>query len=245
MFQNARMRVEQAWRHARDLDSGLASFFQSNKARCTFREDNTSGKIIVDIEPPEPPADWSMIVGDAFHCLRTALDHAVFEIVAPKRSNLSATAFPFAVDTATLTRRNRAYRLIERANRNAAHTIRDTINPTAHGDRILWFLNEIDNIDRHRKLLTTASAVIVLLPTVVDRDGNAFRNLAAGGTKVSRRMSIPVGPIGSRILGLPVFSPQIVLGEEGEFEGRSVQKAIVECADRVCEVLNILEAACA
>jgi hypothetical protein len=244
MFQNARMKVERAQRHVADLESDLASFFENNKVRCTFREDRVARKIVLDMDPPEPPAEWSMIVGDAFHCLRSALDHAAFDIVAPKGAAARATAFPFAIDKATLTKKNRAYRLIEKANKKAARVIRDTIKPTADGDRMLWFLHQIDNVDRHRKLITTACAVITLLPTLVDPTGNAFRNQAAGGMRVNKKLTVAVGPIGSRILGLPVFSPQLIFGEDGEFEGRSVQKAIAEGVDRVNYVLNVLEAAC-
>jgi len=242
MFENARLKVEQARRHANDIETRLASFFENNKIKCTFREDQRARTIILDLEPPQPLPDFSMDVADAFRCLRTALDHAAFEIVVPKGVHVAATAFPFAADTLTLVKRNRAYRLIEKANRKAARLIRATINPTRTGDQILWFLNEIDKADKHRKLITTVSAVVVLLPTVVDSTGKASRSPAADGLKVNKKLSVTVGPIGSRILGLPVFSPQIVLGEDSLFGDRPVQKAIVACAERVEQVVTMFEA---
>jgi hypothetical protein len=243
MFENARMKVEQARRHANDIEIRLASFFEDNKVKCTFREDQRARTIVLDLEPPQPLPDFSMSVADAFRCLRTALDHAAFDIVAPKGVNVAATAFPFATDRVTLVKRNRAYRLIEKVNRKVARLIRDTINPTRAGDQILWFLNEIDKADKHRKLITTVSAVVVLLPAVVDSSGKASRSPATDGLNVNKKISVTIGPIGSRILGLPVFSSQIVLGENGLFEGRPVQKAIVACAERVEQVVTILETA--
>lgn len=81
MFHSAKLKIERANHHINDLERQLGTFSWENLNRCsTCREPNKLD--IIFVVAPIPPA-FAMIIGDAVHNLRTALDHLMWEIVGP------------------------------------------------------------------------------------------------------------------------------------------------------------------
>jgi hypothetical protein len=100
----------------------------------------------------------SLFIGDCLHNLRSAFDHLAWQLVeasggVPNKD----TFFPIC---------NRSEQFapaigkgeIEKIRDGAKNLIRD-IQPCHGGNELLWIIHELNRIDKHRYLLTTASAI--------------------------------------------------------------------------------------
>jgi hypothetical protein len=118
---------------------------------------------------PDPGPRLSLLIGDCVHNARSALDHLVFALAdatAPKSgvqrtdSEQRDSMFPICLcqsgNFSVFTKQ------VQRGRLNhippAAEAIIHGLQPTAANDS-LWILNELENIDKHRRLaLTTVTA---------------------------------------------------------------------------------------
>lgn len=116
---------------------------------------------------PEPPTELGLILGDAIHNIRTALDHTVWALVEsnpnrPADAPGSFTMFPIC-DTARGYKVQLSKRRVDGVIPNAAAII-DKAQPYHRRDagrdyrrHPLWVLNALENIDKHRRLTLTAN----------------------------------------------------------------------------------------
>jgi hypothetical protein len=147
------------------------------------RRPNEATKMIdLVVRLGEPDPQISLLFGDAVHNMRSALDHLVYELVASNQDRPAGvpnhkTMFPIC-DTRTrfqtqAHRRGRitgvpvdACAVIERAQpfhrREAGQDHR--VHP-------LWVLNQLDNIDKHRRLTLTAGMPLGHQATITRADG--------------------------------------------------------------------------
>ena len=121
-----------------------------------YKQDNNAGRIHVSVHLPNGvPEDFGRIIAGAFHELRSAFDNLVYQLVlANGGTPTKQTAFPV---------------LWEKPDREFAATtkgqlvgVSDTARaaierlqpfnewPERPKDTILWLINELNNIDKHR-----------------------------------------------------------------------------------------------
>ena len=82
IFQDARLKIERANHHIRDLEGQLRTYADSRPHTLTFEEDPISKRFNIRVNfPDEPPPDMALAIGDAIHNLRTALDYMTWEMV--------------------------------------------------------------------------------------------------------------------------------------------------------------------
>jgi hypothetical protein len=81
-LESAFLKVERAEKHIRDLEGELEAFIARKPHRFIVKNDVKTGQPIIQIRiVEEPPKIFSVIIGDAVHNLRSALDHMVWELV--------------------------------------------------------------------------------------------------------------------------------------------------------------------
>ena len=117
----------------------------------------------VDGQPPDLPDHWSGLIGDFIHNLRSALDHLAYQLVLLNGNQPNHSSFP----------------IMEREFRYVDGVAQPTISLVGVSDAVLeeikavqpygaphgisrsplWWLKELDNIDKHRHLLLYASVV--------------------------------------------------------------------------------------
>lgn len=102
--------------------------------------------------------DIALIVGDGIHNLRSALDHAWFELIGkllPDRIN-KHTKFPIRN---TIEELNAAFKShsIDTVHPGLSEFVRDDIKPYLTGNDMLVFLHDLDIIDKHRFLIPHAN----------------------------------------------------------------------------------------
>jgi hypothetical protein len=118
--------------------------------------DNETGEKVCRVnEVPVLPDTFSLIMGDALHNLRSTLDYLVCELVRVQGNEpTTQTAFPI-FDNQELYQKGKARRT--KGMSTVAVEAIDRIEPWRDGEgHMLWRLHKLNNIDKHRILLTMA-----------------------------------------------------------------------------------------
>ena len=176
-------KLHRAEKHLK-IASGLVRWFARNK--CSVRreintETNTvDGYAIMD----SPPTRIAMILGDAIHNMRSALDHAVYELVIsnpdpnkPTGVPNDKTMFPICDTRPGFLRQVNELGRIKGVPDDACKII-GSAQPLNlrergldHRANPLWILNKLENIDKHRRFTVVAGAVIGHVAKVTRADG--------------------------------------------------------------------------
>jgi hypothetical protein len=152
-----RVRIERAKRHIAELNTAIGSFFNSQPYEVTNKRDPDTKRLIYYLLRVEnTPAELSVIVGDALHNLRSALDHLMLLITLangqPPGDNLY---FPVSDSVAKHAKKQKD--LLAKIGSTAAIQM-DGIKPYKGGNDDLWRLHKLNNIHKHRLLVTVGSA---------------------------------------------------------------------------------------
>jgi hypothetical protein len=156
-----RLKIERAKKHVRDLDSCIKSFLAKKPYTLAAKphpiaEIRHTTLYVAHVDPV--PDDISLIVGDAIHNLRSALDYLMWQLVeagggVPDRN----IYFPIA-ETAQQYQSAIGNREIQKITPNALHII-SSVQPYQTLDQTLWLLHQLDIIDKHRLLLTVTASM--------------------------------------------------------------------------------------
>jgi len=117
----------------------------------------TNGKKWVVRVREEVPADFSAIVGDVIHNLRTSLDLLACELVRANGRSDNGVYFPFAESAADLPRMIRK-RHMNRAKPEVVALIEES-QPYIGGNRALRAIHDLDIMDKHQALIPTLDMV--------------------------------------------------------------------------------------
>jgi hypothetical protein len=117
-----------------------------------------AGEFVFKITAVNPiPPDIEVMVGDILFNLRSALDHAAFYFASIQvpRPPAKSTYFPIR-DSATKYTAPDTARLVQALGQHFKSVV-DAVKPYKGGNDALWMLHSLNNIDKHRLLLTVAS----------------------------------------------------------------------------------------
>lgn len=153
-------KFEQGSKHLNSLDLALAPFGDPNAYVVVRESDRVAGQQVwrLDSDVPEIPIDPSLLLGDALHCFRSALDHLIWQLVlvngeAPGRSN----AFPISQ---TQDKYEASNTRMLRGVSPSAKALIDGFQPWQRGYHGLWALQELNNTDKHRHLYLAVVSVL-------------------------------------------------------------------------------------
>lgn len=152
-----RIKIERAKEHFRDLEVEVRSFLMTNPYIVGTKHDPQTRKLIYYLlSIREPPLRMSTIAGDLIHNLRSALDHLAYNLVIVGGGTPSTqTYFPIFDDAA---RYKTGCRGKVTGMRPDAIKAIDAIKPYGGGNDTLWRLHKLNNVDKHRLLITVGSA---------------------------------------------------------------------------------------
>lgn len=225
-FRNAQLKIQRAKEHISDINRLVESFLDLDFYSVTIQVDTESGTNSLFVRIKETiPDDIALVIGDAIHNLRAALDLAVSEIVARAGGRVSDAYFPFNRDREGLQNSSK-YGLINKSAPKAARLIADTIQPYETGDRALWCLHQMDILDKHRLIIPTAQVSEITILEAEDDRQNTIRGLTvrlsgAGGI-VPFRTS---GKLQVKRYGKPKIA--ILFGPETPVSGQKVLETVV------------------
>jgi len=128
-------KIERSKQHTRDFEIALKAFRDTNPYGFRIDDDLQTGDKIHRIAiRSQTPDSLSLIVGDAVHNLRSALDHLVWQLVeANGQKPTDRTMFPISKDAATY--KTAKIRKIQGISA-AAENLIDTIKPYNGGTTI-------------------------------------------------------------------------------------------------------------
>jgi len=154
-LEGCRLKVIAAAEHMHRFEDAVDGFFESHLKIATINGETNSQrtKYLFRIERvrPHPVREWGIILGDAIHCYRSALDQLAYTF-AKEPSN--ATAFPICVtEKAWVTDAPRRYWSISPALMKLIDRVQPYhgSDPTAHP---LTVLGALSNLDKHRGIPT-------------------------------------------------------------------------------------------
>jgi hypothetical protein len=158
-IEHIRFKIERAIKHFGDLEAEIKFFFDAVPyAVGTKRNPDTRQLIYYMVRVRETPLAISMIVGDLLQNLRSTLDHLAYQLFLVGTGGGvpgDHIYFPIADDLA----RYEASKLRRvQGMRPEAITAIDTVKPYKGGNDNLWQLHKLNNIDKHRFLITVGSA---------------------------------------------------------------------------------------
>jgi hypothetical protein len=148
-------KLERAEQHIHDLQDKWTTF-RNDAYGVAFKDDESTGQRVHYLARAwDPDNSFSLIIGDAVHDLRSALDHLAYHVmsVSPgvNDKQLKKTGFPIAENSGKYQTELRPRIVGMRA--DAVQAI-DDIEPYGGGaGEIFWHLHSLDIIDKHKLLI--------------------------------------------------------------------------------------------
>lgn len=151
------VKVERAKEHLAQLDFAVRAFLETNPYTVGTKNDPQTRKLIYYVTEIKPvPQRIAAIAGDILQNLRSALDHLAHQLVLANRGKPTVdTCFPVFDDAAKY--KAGVQRKIQGMSDAAIRAI-DAIKPYEGGNDTLWKIHKLNNIDKHRLVLTVGSA---------------------------------------------------------------------------------------
>lgn len=249
-------KLDRARKHADDLDCEIGDYWSAQSCELVPVADDSAEVSRVRVTHLSPmPDSISMVAGDAAHNIRSALDHFAWAAVAPSARS-TRTAFPIG-SAASAGNPGAWRRQVEQQLAGASRELISAVvsmQPWTGGqDEFLWAVHELDRVDKHRLLLSTAVAL-----ARINLHGDSYELATAkkfsgwdpGGP-------LPVEPVDwtaieeNAILALPLTSPDlggtettltfnVVLGEPELLRTSAAPVALKMLADSVEKTIRRL-----
>lgn len=152
------LKIKRAKEHAAQLDEHLQAFLATSPYKVEVRRDHLMRPVYFLASVESVPDVIALVAGDALQNLMAALDHLAYQLVCKDSNDQppcpSRIYFPFADDKATYDGR-KAGKMAGAGPATIAAI--DMLQPYKGGDDLLWSLYRLNNIEKHRLLLTVGS----------------------------------------------------------------------------------------
>lgn len=158
-----REKIERAKKHIGDLDNERASFLALNPYLVTpeyYAEYNATAYFLD--ECPPIPNSIALMAGDAIHNLRSALDHLFFQLIEANGKTPiieDYPGFPILKSKERFDKYVAANCAQKKGTSGKAENLIQATKAYQGGNDTLWSLQELDNIDKHRLLITAVFAI--------------------------------------------------------------------------------------
>jgi hypothetical protein len=163
-LESAWLKIDRANQHANALDAAIQRWLDGRPYRLSLNTDGETGEQVCCIHVVRtPPLEWSVVIGEAIHGLRTALDHAVYALSGLEGKPPGGTEFPIFKDEPMFRNTNRSGGLWKiRGLGDAAREVVESVQPFHHSGKepdrhLLWVLHQLSNADKHRSLNLTSA----------------------------------------------------------------------------------------
>jgi hypothetical protein len=238
IFEEARLKLLRGQEHLDALESEFIRFRDSNPYTVVheYDEQQRENRLRLFVTPP-PQRRWGLILGDAVHNARTALDYITWILAGSDPADRS-TLFPIYDD---LSKFNSALWRLERLHPNAIITyirsFQPYMRPNSHYN-VLWFLQELDARDKH-KLITmievgTAGARFTI------NDGDVIIPYAAIEERITHNtiLAIKAGPSDPQMnvefdFSFRVLFERGIISNTDDFDVRI-------CLNKIFEQINVV-----
>jgi hypothetical protein len=238
-------RIERAKKHILDLEEAWNAFSQEGAYTILFKDDPQKKERSYYLAAVKNfPLDFPLIIGDAIHNLRSALDHLAHLLMSVGTASpgpFPHVYFPISEDASKYKADSR--RKVQGMRQDAIEAI-DAIEPYGGGaGEALYQLHCLNNIDKHRLLLTVWSYLQAhtLLPSQRAKVTERYIGSYPGGTPPDLRHVLIAPTVkhfplkeGDVLLTIPHSEMEatmqlrldIAFGEPKIIEGKSVFESV-------------------
>ncbi len=175
------LKTERAKTHLDDL-LGEVDAWSNSQPWSLNRNDNISAGIYrLEIDYKDVPAKIYLILGDLLYCLRASLDQLVYQLASLTTSQPEKTQFPI-FDTFS----PKKFKKCTNGIPARAAEIIDAFQPYNLGGKsnLLWKLNELGNLDKHRRIPLFGKASTINFPDAPESIHELIKFAEEGGVFV-------------------------------------------------------------
>jgi hypothetical protein len=167
---SVRYKIKRAKHHVKELESALVAFRETCPYETGAKKDPETGYVIhyaVRVDDPGP--EVAGLAGEAIHQLRSALDHLAAQLVRSHSPRMDIDKVSFPISDEPKEGKAVPDTRVKGMSDEAIKAI-DAIEPWKGGaGRDLWVLHKLNNIDKHRMLVTVVSDVTAIDHTQIFR----------------------------------------------------------------------------
>lgn len=237
-----RLKVERALTHmdelvrlTKPLSSDLYEIRAENRA-VPPRAKPTLFEIVYTPKKPIPET-LAVVIGDAIHNLRAALDHLASGIVRTRRP-LAHVYFPMPKVREEL-HKSKDLKLIESALPGSKHLLLDKVRPEQGAEDDLWLFGKMDNDDKHNLIIPTVT--IASIENLSANSENTHLHSMAFKNDAGRRFTLYASDRRIEIASRPVTYVDMTFGVSTPFDGLPVLRTLLDIARLVCMTVDSFE----
>jgi hypothetical protein len=245
MFEGARSKVKWADKHIEHFNGVLNAFLKTNFYVFDIEYYGPGDHGVILKLTRDAPCELPLILGDAIHNLRSALDLAYVELI----TRVGSKPTKWTTLRVWENRKKLVDSLSERVLKGAPDVIAvlaDTIKAYQGGDRVLSALNSLDISDKHILLIPVfaVTAVTGLSCDVVFEGGGRFsmENCNAGVQqgRILRMVNLPPGgKFELKSKGQPTI--QVQFGNGTGLEGQPIVPTLTQFSQLVAGIIQVFE----
>lgn len=241
-FSDARLKVERANSHISDLESQATHFFSRYPYGIRQEADFETERYGYYVTQRRPaPRQFALIVGDAIHNLRAALDYLISAVASAQGKTIKDTHFPFPRTADDL--EERLKKDVRKAGPVAMQIVRD-LHPYPGGNAALRAIHDLDLIDKHRLVVPVASAMEVTISTGL-WNGRPRVDVTGSLYSLDEETQFIPSPAGYET-DTPTnmsFAGQIVFARNGPLGGERCISALHDLSETVSDIIGKFEEA--
>lgn len=244
MFEASKLKIKRANKHISEFDGLIREFIKTDFCSFGIQKDSAGRNFLKFKMTKEPPCELPLILGDAVHNLRAALDIAYVELITNiGKEPTSWTTFRVWDDRDKLIK-TLSEGILKGAD-DIVSMLADKVCAYAGGDALLCALDSLDIDDKHRLLVPIFN--IVKLHNV-----NAIIRAPGGGTMVMSNCTLGVGNGGVlNVIGMPAGDVDfqgngnpafgIFFGDGTSLKGQPIIPTLTQFGQLVGGILEIFE----
>lgn len=252
-----KLKIARAKEHMAELRVELDTFLRNNPYKVSVKRDKVSRRPVYFVsEALEVPEKIPLIIGEVIQNLRSALDNTAYWLFS-KTSNGDGGKIYFPISEDIKKYEEEKGKRTEGISQEARDLI-DSFLPYKGGNDVLWQIHKLNNIDKHRLLVTVGAsfgglnlgAVMTqyMKKTFPDQVGNfpglppMFLNPADKlfPLKVGDQLFI-AGPDAEEIPNMQ-FRIDVLLSEPGIIEGYPIQSTLEGMIEETEKIISAFEA---
>jgi hypothetical protein len=250
-----RLKIERANKHIDDLQPTVRSFLDSNPYKIATKRNPETRQMIYYLASVAPvPVVLPAIAGDILNSLRSALDHLAQQLylvgTRGAKGYRDKTSFPISPSAKDF--ESGLARKVEGMRQDAIDAIR-ALEPYNGGQGAdLWTLHRLNNIDKHRLIVTVGSSYhsLGIAPVITRGLSGEMADLmkqAAGNLFLRPADNLfPLKAGDELFIDAPdaeahqdmQFRFEVVIHEPGVIEGKPILETLVQFRDRVSGIIE-------
>jgi hypothetical protein len=195
LFKTARLKIKRANEHIADFNRQIADL-RSPERQCITREINpqTGDQFLhYDFKSPLPLDDLALVIGDAVHNLKTAIDHGWHTLLSAFVPALAKkSSFPVDISKHQLESRLRGVEIHTICPNLFRFVVQDLSPYSEGGNSVLCAIHYLDIRDKHKLLVPLARVTAVVDAVLENEAGHTTKGATWGTISEALPITIPI-----------------------------------------------------